>query len=120
MNRNKMVLTVMLGSAVALYAGAAAAADDVTQLLAANGCTACHAVGQKLVGPAFSWVAYRHKDEKNAADVVATFIIAGGTGYWQQWTGGVPMPSHPNLTKEQAVSIAKWVLSQAPEAPPHP
>lgn len=96
------------------------AADSAQQLINANGCRTCHADKTKIIGPAFGWVAYHFQGKKDAVDTVADFIINGGVGYWKPWTGTIPMPSHPNLTKAQARTIAKWVLSLPPIQPPKP
>jgi cytochrome c len=111
----------ILLSAAALLAIAASApsqAQDTQGLLQSNGCSACHAQAQKVVGPAWGWIAYRYQGKKDAVKSVADFIINGGVGYWKPWTGGVPMPSHPNLSKAQAEQIAKWVLAQPAVKPP--
>ena len=113
---------VMAAGAAALLAAAvsAHAAENAKQLMDSHGCFSCHAVDMKIVGPAFSWVAYHYQGKKGSLDTVANFIIDGGVGYWKPWTGTIPMPSHPNITKDQAKTIAKWVLSQKPVKPPAP
>ncbi len=85
-----------------------------------NGCTGCHAASVKVVGPPWTWIAYRYKGKKNAVKPVAEFIVNGGTGYWKPWTGGIPMPSHRNLSKTQAQDIARWILAQTAVKPPKP
>ncbi len=110
--------------AVALLAGAmlpaAHATENAKQLINAHGCRSCHQDRTKLVGPAFGWVAYHFQGKKDAVKTVADFIINGGTGYWKPWTGMIPMPSHPNLSKAQAETIAKYILSMPPVKPPQP
>lgn len=115
--KHRMALSLI--AAAALMASVPAlAASSAKQLIQSNGCSSCHAEKHKVVGPAWGWVAYRYQGKKDAVPAVANFIINGGVGYWKPWTGGVPMPSHPNLTKAQAKTIAKWVLSQPPVKPP--
>jgi len=110
---------VSAAAGAALFAALPAlAASNAQQLIQSNGCSACHAAKHKVVGPAWGWVAYRYKGKKDAVSSVANFIINGGVGYWKPWTGGVPMPSHPDLTKDQAQTIAKWVLAQPAVKPP--
>ena len=72
------------------------------------------------MGPAWDWIAYRYKDKKNAVKSVAEFIINGGMGYWKPWTGGIPMPSHHNLSKAQAMAMARWILAQPAVKAPKP
>lgn len=107
-----------VAAATMLSALPALAASNAKSLIQSNGCSSCHAEKQKMVGPAWGWVAYRYKGKKGAVNSVADFIINGGVGYWKPWTSGIPMPSHPNLSKAQAKVIAKWVLSQPPVKPP--
>ena len=57
------------GAAVARPAAAAVPAangKDVQTLLAANGCMACHALDQKVVGPGFAEVAARYKGKDSS------------------------------------------------------
>lgn len=115
-----IILSAAAGIAMAALSVTAFAAQTPQQLLSAHGCTSCHAPKTKLVGPAWDWVAYRYQGQKGAVQQVANFIISGGTGYWAKWTGSIPMPSHPNLTKAQADELAAWILKHHPEKPPKP
>lgn len=83
----------------------------VKALVNQNGCMACHTVDQKLVGPSFKQVADRYRGKKGSLDMLAKKIIAGGNGHWNDLTGGMVMPSHPDLSSKEAKEIAAWVLS---------
>lgn len=76
------------------------------------GCMACHSVSQRKVGPAFSWVAWRFRNQPDAVARVGAFIEHGGHGSW----GGI-MPDL-NVPPAQAREIAIWILSLPPHAPP--
>ena len=80
--------------------------DAVQGLLNANGCTGCHALEQKVVGPAFRQVAQRY----SAADAatLATKIREGSQGVW----GPVPMPPNGGVSAEDAEKLAGWILQQ--------
>jgi cytochrome c len=81
-----------------------AAADEA--MAKAKGCTACHAVDKKLVGPAYKEVAKKHKGDAKAKDSMVTSILKGSQGKY----GPVPMP--PNkVTEDEAKKLAAWVLS---------
>ena len=108
------------GAALLLTATAANAAANAKSMMDAHGCFACHSVTNKIVGPAFGWVAYHFKGKPGAVNTLADFIIKGGTGYWKPWTGTFPMPAHPGISHAQAETIAKWVLSRKPIKPPAP
>lgn len=85
----------------------ATSGKDVKSLLAANGCMACHALDQKVVGPGFAEVAARYKGKESAA-AVAAHIRQGGSGKW----GPVPMPPFSQLSEADAASLARYVLSR--------
>ena len=85
----------------------AASGKDVKTLLAANGCMACHALDQKVVGPGFAEVAARYKGKDGAAAVAAN-IRNGGAGKW----GPVPMPPFSQLSEADAATLAKYVLNR--------
>lgn len=78
-------------------------------LMAKNGCTACHAVGHKVLGPAFKDVASRYKDRSDAAAYLTGKIMSGGQGTW----GSIPMPPQA-LSKDDAQALARWLAEGAP------
>lgn len=117
----KIIKYVAIASALTMPVAALAAGNPQTkQAMTAAGCFACHAVNHKVVGPAYSWVAYVFDHKPNADVHLAHKIISGGTGRWNAWTGGIPMVPHPQLTLAQAEKMADWVLAQKPVAPPKP
>ena len=85
---------------------APAMADEA--LAKAENCMACHAVANKLVGPAYKEVAKKYAGDKSAVDKLATKIVKGGSGVW----GAVPMPANPQVSEAEAKKLAAWVLSQ--------
>jgi len=87
---------------------ATASDDPIEKLLGGNGCTACHAVDRKVLGPAFRDVAKKYANEPGAAARLAAKIRAGGQGTW----GNVPMPPHPALSEQDLQALAGWVLQQ--------
>ncbi|PKB24606.1 SorB family sulfite dehydrogenase c-type cytochrome subunit [Janthinobacterium sp. 64] len=93
--------------AAAAAAVPAASGKDAKTLLAANGCMACHALDQKVVGPGFAEVAARYKGKDGVAAVAAN-IRSGGAGKW----GPVPMPPFSQLSVADAAALAKYVLSR--------
>jgi cytochrome c len=82
----------------------ASAAPD--QMPAKYGCTACHAVDHKVVGPSFKDVAAKYRGK----DVEATLVEKvknGGSGVW----GQVPMPPNPQVPDPDLQAIVKWILT---------
>jgi cytochrome c551/c552 len=104
--------TAPLGSGpkpAAVVAAAKPAAGDVKALLAANSCTACHGMTQKIVGPAFSDIAAKHKGNAGLESYLAIKIREGGVGVF----GAVPMPPQPQLSTTEATAIARWIAAGA-------
>lgn len=95
--------------AAVVVAAAPPAAGDVKALLAANSCTACHGMTQKIVGPAFSDIAAKHKGNAGLESYLAIKIREGGVGVF----GAVPMPPQPQLSPADATRIAKWIAAGA-------
>ena len=104
-------LFISFGIFSALLFSSSAYAAGIKDLLDSNGCFACHSIDTKMVGPSFKMVADKYRGQKDADTMLAKKIIAGGSGHWDDVTGGVMMPPHPGMSMEQAESIAKWVLA---------
>ena len=71
-----------------------------------SGCTTCHQVERKVVGPSYAEVAARYKNTEDDVTMLAKKVIAGGAGVW----GEVPMSPHPNLTEEDAKDMVRYIL----------
>ena len=76
-------------------------------LMAASDCKACHQLNAKSVGPAFVEVAKRYRGDDGAVSRLANKVITGGGGVW----GEHAMNAHPQLAREDAAEIVKYVLS---------
>lgn len=90
-------------------APAPSASAGVTGVLNANGCTACHGMQQKLIGPGFSEIAAKHAARSDAKSYLADKIAKGGGGVW----GQIPMPPQPQLSKADLDAIAAWIAGGA-------
>ncbi|GAB4401319.1 MAG: cytochrome C-551 [Rhodoferax sp.] len=75
-------------TALAAAAGFAHAATP-DEILTKSGCTACHQVAKKVVGPAYKDVATKYKGQAVAAKL-AEKVRKGGAGVY----GPIPMPPH--------------------------
>jgi cytochrome c len=95
----------LLVAALGLAASAPALAD--LALATSKNCMSCHAVDRKILGPSFKEIAVKYKDNKGAADMLATKIVKGGSGVW----GAVPMPANNQVSDADAKKLAAWVLS---------
>ena len=101
MKRSLMLCLVLS----ALASSSAMASADLAK---AKNCMACHAVQNKLVGPAFKDVAAKYAGQKDAEAKLASKVLKGGSGAW----GAVPMPANPQVSEAEAKTLVKWVLAQ--------
>lgn len=101
-----MKQTLMLS--VLLSALASTSAFAQADLAKAKNCMACHAVQNKVVGPAYKDVAAKYAGQKDAENKLVQKVIKGGGGVW----GPVPMPANPQVSEAEARQLVKWVLTQ--------
>jgi cytochrome c len=90
-----------------LLAGAALTAQASEALADKNACLNCHGVNKKIVGPAFSDIADKYKDRKDAAAYMTEKIAKGSTGVW----GQIPMPGMPQLAADEVKTMVTWILA---------
>ena len=76
------------------------------ELAQSKNCLACHAVDNKVVGPAFKDVAAKYAGNKAALAMLDAKIMAGGGGVW----GAVPMPANPQVKDAEAKQLVDWIL----------
>ena len=96
----------ILAALAALTSVPAIAADELA-LAQKSGCTACHAVDKKIVGPAYKDVAAKYKGDKGAEAKLADKVKKGGSGVW----GQVPMPPNTQVSDADIKKLVAWVLS---------
>ncbi|SEA58004.1 c-type cytochrome [Paraburkholderia sartisoli] len=108
MNRKSYAAMAFAG---ALAVGATAHAQEPPggglALARAQNCMSCHSVNRPLMGPALHDVATRYATRSNAVTYLSHKIIDGSTGVW----GPVSMPANTQLSPDQAVALATWILS---------
>ncbi|TAG80390.1 MAG: cytochrome C' [Betaproteobacteria bacterium] len=116
-----MKLAVLALSLATVISIPAHASEDLAK---ANGCTACHQLDKKVIGPAYGQVSacYATKDAKKLAENKAKLVkhvIDGGAGVF----GQIPMPAHPQLKdgakNAELVKIIDWIMKdvKATECP---
>lgn len=94
--------------ALSLAGGPAFAQEKpVPELLDMYGCTLCHQVDNRILGPSFKEVANKYKDDKEAPARTAERILKGSKGVW----GEVAMPPN-NLKPDEARRVAEWILAR--------
>ena len=77
------------------------------RLVQGSDCMRCHGVDRKFVGPSLAEVAQRYQGRSDAAEYLAGKIREGSVGVW----GRTIMPRHPQVTPEQALLMAQWILA---------
>lgn len=76
-------------------------------LLVKSNCLACHQIDKRKYGPTLKEVAAKYANDSNAAAKLAKKIRAGGSGVW----GEDVMPPQPQVSRADALVLAKYVLS---------
>ena len=76
------------------------------QIIETMDCSACHSVNERMIGPSYQEIAGKYSDKD--IELLASKIIEGGSGVW----GSVPMSAHPQVSKEDAKKMVKYILSQ--------
>ncbi len=105
MNYNSLAC-LAVAAALAGTTSAAVAADEL-KLATDKGCTGCHAVDKKVIGPAYKDVAKKYKGDAKAADTLTAKVLKGGQGVW----GPIPMPPNDKVTPDEVRKLVGWVLS---------
>lgn len=77
-------------------------------LMKRSTCFGCHADKSRLAGPSFEEISDKYKNKPDIAAELGRHIVDGSTGIW----GSQMMPSHPDLTIEEATQIAAFILEQ--------
>ena len=98
------VIAIGLAAACFAFAGAAQANE---KLLQASGCTACHSVDKKLIGPSYKDVAAKYRGKKGAEAELAKKVKAGSKGVW----GDIPMTPNAHVKDEDLKNMVQWILS---------
>ncbi len=83
-------------------------------LVKKSDCNTCHHVTNTIIGPSHTDVAKKYEFTEENVQMLADRIIAGGSGVW----GQVMMTPHPDLSKDDAILMAKYVLSLDGEKEP--
>lgn len=102
------------GAAAAAAAPAAApaaratgdsAAGDGAALMKANGCTSCHGITNKVIGPGFQEIGRKYDGKDDVVPYLVGKMMKGSQGVW----GPIPMPANAQLKESDARTIAAWI-----------
>ncbi len=81
------------------------------RLIELSDCKACHSVDSKSIGPAYREVAKKYKGAFEIEGKLSDKILKGGGGVW----GEQAMAAHPQISKEDAKEMVRYILSLADE-----
>ena len=95
-------------AAAGLVCATVAKAQDAEALFNKSGCTVCHAVDKKVVGPSLKEISAKYKGDKTAEAKLADKVKKGGSGVW----GQVPMPPNAAVKDEDIKTIVQWILTK--------
>lgn len=102
-------MIVSLVAATGLMIAGSVTAVDMPPLAKKSGCTNCHSIDKKVVGPAWQDVANKYKGDAGAADKLVAKIGNGGGGVW----GTVPMPAQKKVSEEDRKELVAFILGLA-------
>jgi cytochrome c len=71
-----------------------------------NLCLTCHKVDEKVTGPSYRDVANKYENTPENVKMLTEKVLKGGSGVW----GDVAMVPAPNLKKEDAEKMVKYIL----------
>jgi cytochrome c len=94
----------------AFFASQAVLAAEPPPSLTQYRCYVCHADREALAGPPFAEIAASYRGERDAVPKIANDIRAGirTGGPWH-------MPPHPEVSREEARAMARYIMSLAPQ-----
>jgi cytochrome c len=84
-----------------------ALADAGEDRLKKDGCLACHAMDEKIIGPAYKDVAEKYRSDPAAAPKLQDKVKKGGSGVW----GQVPMPPNTTVSDADIKADVAYILS---------
>ena len=78
------------------------------QLISQSDCRSCHRIDTKLIGPTYIKISKKYEGIEGAKDYLMEKIIKGGSG---EWEAEMAMPPHPDITENEASTIAEYILN---------
>jgi cytochrome c len=82
------------------------ALDPGMSLMKQSDCFNCHAVEQKVIGPALMDIAAKYRGQAGAVEASAKRVREGSTNVW----GPIPMLPHPQHTTDEVAIMLRWVF----------
>jgi cytochrome c len=73
-------------------------------------CKNCHSINTKNVGPMFTQISAKYKDNPAEIERLAHTIRTGGSG---KWGGPIAMPAHPSISLNDTRTIVNYIINIA-------
>lgn len=99
--------TIALLAFTMMAAAGTAFADAGEDMLKKDGCTACHSIDKKVIGPAYKDVAAKYRGNAKAAAMLQEKVKKGGSGVW----GPVPMPPNTQVSDADIKTLVAYILA---------
>jgi cytochrome c5 len=80
---------------------------SATAMMQKDGCSACHAVDKRIVGPAYQDVGAKYRGDKDALAKLVHKVKTGGAGVW----GTIPMPPNAQVPDTDIRALVSWILT---------
>lgn len=111
---SKIAATCVVGAMAASLSTSALAADAVAakKLARKESCLRCHAVAKKKEGPSYQSIAYKYKDQPDAAEKLVQHITSGNDRV--KLSDG-HMEDHKivkTTDPQQIKNLIEWILAQ--------
>lgn len=102
---------VVLGIFAWFVSASAASAQEMPELARKNECVNCHAINERIVGPAWMDVSKKYQDDPNAEEKLLVRVSKGSSGFF----GLIHMPANDPDGHKQAEmkSLVKFILNLA-------
>ena len=100
-------LSLVALASMAISTGSIAA--DMPDLAKKYGCTNCHKIDKKVMGPAWQDVANKYKGDAGAAAKLNNVVLNGSKGSW----GPIPMPATKKISEAEAGELVTFILGLA-------
>ncbi len=97
----------LVSSAFVRADGKEAASEPGFALMKSSDCFNCHAIEQKVVGPALVEIAEKYRGQAGALDASVKRVREGSTKIW----GEIPMLPHPQHTTDEVTIMLRWVFA---------
>jgi len=76
-----------------------------------SGCIECHNDVKNAIGPLFSDISLRYKDDPGAGETLIERVKHGGKGNWTKVSRGAPMPPYEGLLSDAEIkNLVDWML----------